>query len=89
VQKPCACLGIVRAGLCCVGGRGARGVRAPRRRAEGPYSALAANGNLCKAKSLAMPTEFVGQNGALIKTTTKIAVSGCAKAKQAKQKRRR
>ena len=30
---------------------------------EGPYSALAANGNLCKQK-LAMPTEFVGQNGA-------------------------
>ncbi len=33
-----------------------------------------------------MPTEFVGQNGALIKTTTKIAVTDCPKAKKAKQK---
>jgi hypothetical protein len=47
---------------------------------QGPYSALTANTNLCKAKSLAMPTEFVGQNGALIKTTTKITTSGCPKA---------
>jgi hypothetical protein len=46
---------------------------------EGPYSALAANGSLCNAK-LAMPTEFVGQNGALIKTSTKIATTGCPKA---------
>ncbi len=51
---------------------------------EGPFSALAATGNLCKEK-LAMPTEFVGQNGALIKTSTKIAVTGCPKkAKKAK-----
>ena len=49
---------------------------------EGPYSALAANGSLCKAK-LAMPTEFVGQNGALIKTTTKIQATGCPKTKRA------
>ncbi len=48
---------------------------------QGPYSALAANVSLCKSK-LAMPTEFVAQNGALIKTSTKIAVSGCPKAKQ-------
>jgi hypothetical protein len=48
---------------------------------EGPYSALAANGNLCKAK-LAMPTEFIAQNGALIKTTTKITATGCPKAKK-------
>jgi len=54
---------------------------------EGPYSALAANGNLCKSK-LAMPTEFVGQNGALIKTSTKIAVNGCAKAKKATHKKK-
>jgi len=44
----------------------------------GPYSALGANKNLCKTK-LTMPTEFVGQNGALIKTSTKIAVTGCGK----------
>jgi hypothetical protein len=54
---------------------------------EGPYSALAANGNLCKAK-LSMPTEFVGQNGALIKTTTKIATTGCPKAKKATHKKK-
>ncbi len=43
---------------------------------QGPYSALAANGNLCKQK-LVMPTEFVAQNGAEIHETTKIAVTGC------------
>lgn len=47
---------------------------------QGKYSALAANGNLCKSKNqskLVMPTEFVAQNGAVIKQNTKIAVSGC------------
>ena len=82
---------------------------------EGPYSALAANGNLCaetttktvkkkvtvrvhgrrktetrkvaetKPATLQMPNEFVGQNGAVIKQTTAIAVTGCAKAKPAKK----
>jgi hypothetical protein len=47
---------------------------------EGPYSALAAPGNLCKSK-LAMPTEFVAQNGAVIHQSTKIAVTGCPKKK--------
>jgi hypothetical protein len=47
----------------------------------GPYSALTGLGNLCKDKTLNMPTEFVGQNGAEIHTTTKIAVTGCAKTK--------
>jgi hypothetical protein len=76
---------------------------------EGPYSALAANGNLCSltstktvekkvtvrihgrkktvtrkikqtvAATLQMPNEFVGQNGAVIKETTTIGVTGCAK----------
>jgi hypothetical protein len=54
---------------------------------EGPYSALAANGNLCKTK-LAMPTEFLGQNGALIKTTTKITPTGCPKAKKTTHKKK-
>jgi hypothetical protein len=45
---------------------------------EGKFSALAANGNLCTSK-LAMPTEFVGQNGTKINETTKISVTGCAK----------
>jgi hypothetical protein len=43
---------------------------------EGPDSALAANGNLCKSK-LAMPTAFVGQNGAEIHESTPIEVTGC------------
>ncbi len=47
---------------------------------EGPYSALAANGNLCTSK-LAMPTEFLAQNGAKINESTKIGVTGCAKTK--------
>jgi uncharacterized repeat protein (TIGR01451 family) len=52
---------------------------------EGKYSALAANGNLCKEKSkLKMPTEFVAQNGAVIKQSTSITVTGCPVAKKAK-----
>ncbi len=54
---------------------------------EGKFSALAANGNLCKSK-LAMPTEFVAQNGAVIHQSTPIAVTGCAKAKAKKAKAR-
>jgi hypothetical protein len=49
---------------------------------EGRYSALAANGNLCKAK-LQMPTDFTAQNGAIVKQNTPIAVTGCTKAKVA------
>jgi uncharacterized repeat protein (TIGR01451 family) len=45
---------------------------------EGPYSALAANANLCRAK-LAMPTTFKGQNGAEIEQSTPVEVSGCPK----------
>ncbi len=52
---------------------------------QGPYSALTTNTNPCKAK-LGMPTEFLGQNGALIKTTTKIQATGCPKAKKATHK---
>jgi hypothetical protein len=47
---------------------------------EGKYSALAANGNLCTTK-LAMPTEFVAQNGLKINQSTPISVTGCAKKK--------
>ncbi|HEY2142299.1 MAG TPA: hypothetical protein VGG98_09605 [Solirubrobacteraceae bacterium] len=47
---------------------------------QGKYSALAANGNLCKS-SLAMPTSFVAQNGAQIHQSTKVAVTGCTKKK--------
>jgi hypothetical protein len=47
---------------------------------EGKFSALAANGNLCKERSkLKMPTEFIAQNGAVVHQSTKISVSGCGK----------
>ncbi len=55
---------------------------------EGPYSALTAPGNLCTAKSLTMPTEFVAQNGAELKQSTKIAITGCPKAKRTVHKKR-
>ncbi len=45
---------------------------------QGPYSALAAVGNLCKEKSkLKMPTELVAQNGLVFKQSTQIQVNGC------------
>jgi hypothetical protein len=43
---------------------------------EGPHSALAAVRNLCE-KTLVMPTTITGQNGAQVKQSTKIAVTGC------------
>ena len=55
---------------------------------EGPFSALAANGNLCTTK-LAMPTAFTGQNGAVLKQSTPISVTGCAKHKTKKTKKSR
>jgi hypothetical protein len=45
---------------------------------QGKFSALAANGNLCKSK-LAMPTEFVAQNGVKINRSTPVGVTGCAR----------
>jgi len=54
---------------------------------QGKFSALTANTNLCTVKGgLKMPTEFVGQNGAVIHQSTKISVSGCPKAHKAKHK---
>jgi hypothetical protein len=58
---------------------------------EGPHSALTSNlsakahGNLC-GTSLTMPTTLTGQNGAQITQSTKIAVTGCPKAKAKKAK---
>jgi hypothetical protein len=52
----------------------------------GPHSALTAyvpanrNFNLC-GTALSMPTEITAQNGAVIRQTTNIAVSGCAAAR--------
>jgi hypothetical protein len=51
---------------------------------QGKYSALAANGNLCKTK-LTMPTAFIAQNGATLKQSTSISVTGCAKSKKTKK----
>jgi hypothetical protein len=86
---------------------------------NGPYSALAANGNLCAvtntvtvkqkvtvkvhgrkrtvtrkvkqtvAGSLAMPTAFIGQNGAEIHQSTPITVSGCPKAVHPRKARKK
>ncbi len=54
---------------------------------QGPHSALAANGNLCTSK-LAMPTAFVGQNGAEIHQSTKLSVTRCSKQKVKRSGRR-
>ncbi|MGA9285397.1 MAG: hypothetical protein WBV85_08135 [Solirubrobacteraceae bacterium] len=54
---------------------------------EGPFSALAANGNLCTTK-LVMPTAFTGQNGAVLKQSTPISVTGCVKHKATKTKKK-
>ena len=54
---------------------------------EGPHSGLTAvvpakaKGNLC-GQALTMPTTITAQNGAQIKQSTKIAVTGCPKAKK-------
>jgi hypothetical protein len=58
---------------------------------QGKYSALAANKNLCTTTKLNMPTQFIAQNGAVIKTTTPIVPTGCArhKAHKAKKGKRR
>jgi hypothetical protein len=56
---------------------------------QGPYSALAANGNLCTVKGgLKMPTAFTGQNGAVIKQSTPVSVTGCPKHKATKTKKK-
>jgi hypothetical protein len=43
---------------------------------EGPYSALTANGDLCRQK-LVMPTSLTAQNGAALNQETQIEVTGC------------
>jgi hypothetical protein len=49
---------------------------------QGKYSALAANGNLCKqARKLKMPTKFVAQNGLVFDQATSIRVTGCKRSK--------
>jgi hypothetical protein len=53
---------------------------------EGPYSALAANGNLCKDK-LTLPTLFTAQDGAVFNQKVPIQITGCAKAKKTTKKK--
>ena len=59
---------------------------------QGKFSALGANlparanYSFCGQK-MVMPTEFVAQNGALVKQRTPITISGCAKAKATKAQR--
>jgi hypothetical protein len=56
---------------------------------QGKFSALAANGNLCTTKKLAMPTSFVAQNGVVINTSTPIVPTGCAKHAKTKKAKHR
>jgi hypothetical protein len=56
---------------------------------QGQFSALTATGKLCGDAKLAMPTEFVAQNGAEIHRSTKIAVTGCTKARHAAKRKQR
>jgi hypothetical protein len=56
---------------------------------QGQYSALAANGNLCTATKLAMPTSFVAQNGAVLHTSTPIVPTGCGKLKKPAKRAKR
>jgi hypothetical protein len=60
---------------------------------EGPHSGLGANlpakakGSFC-GQSLTMPTTITGQNGAVFKQNTKIAVTGCPRTKKKTVKRK-
>ena len=60
---------------------------------EGSHSALSDNlpaknkGNFCSSK-LVMPTTILAHDGSVIRQSTKIAVSGCGKAKRATRRKR-
>jgi hypothetical protein len=60
----------------------------------GKYSIFGANlpaktkYNFC-GQSLSMPIELVGQNGAVVKQTTKLSVTGCPKLKKATKKKKK
>jgi hypothetical protein len=53
---------------------------------EGPYSALAANGDLCKQK-LDMGTELKAQDGTTIHQNTPIGITGCTKPRTKKARK--
>ncbi len=54
---------------------------------QGPHSVLAAFGSLC-AHALNMPTVLAGQNGAVLRQTTKIGVQGCPRRRSSKKNSR-
>jgi hypothetical protein len=60
---------------------------------QGKFSALAsnlpakANGSFCSQK-LVMPSEFVAQNGAVLRQSTPVSVTGCAKKKALTRKQK-
>jgi hypothetical protein len=53
----------------------------------GAHSALAGNGSFCNG-AMYMPTQIKGQNGAVVKQKTRIAVTGCPKPKRKAAKAR-
>jgi hypothetical protein len=53
---------------------------------QGRYSALGASTNLCNSR-MVMPTTFLAQNGAAIHQNTRLTVTGCHKAKNARHSR--
>jgi hypothetical protein len=55
---------------------------------QGRFSALAVYGSLCKSKLL-MPTVFYGQNGAVLRQSPRVQVTGCAKPKPVRKKGRK
>jgi hypothetical protein len=55
---------------------------------QGPHSALGAVASLC-AHRLLMPTKITGQDGAVIKQTTRVAVAGCPRHRARVHHRRR
>jgi hypothetical protein len=54
----------------------------------GAHSALAGYGSFCSG-AMYMPTQIKGQNGAVVKQKTKIAVTGCPKPKKKAKKARK
>jgi hypothetical protein len=54
---------------------------------EGPNSALAAIGNLCKHPNMKMPTTFQAQDGKVLRQATPIQVTGCGKSKASSKRK--
>ena len=51
----------------------------------GPFGALALTRNLCRGRALRLPASFAGQNGRTVRSRSKMALRGCAKAKPGKR----